>query len=281
MKICKTVKNIRKKLGELSGSVGFVPTMGALHEGHMSLVRKARRENDIVVVSIFLNPLQFGEGEDLDRYPKTLEQDIEFLTKEGVDFLFLPKVDEIYGNGFNSKVVVNAYRGVLCDSFRPGHFDGVTTVVAKLFNIVLPDTAYFGQKDYQQFMLIDRMVNELNFQIKLKMMPIVREKNGLAMSSRNSYLSDKGMERASHIYKALMLAKKNVLKGLKKPYNLKNFIKKYLSSYTDKIEYIEILDAVTLERVSSLSPGKYLIAIAAYVEGTRLIDNILVKVKVT
>lgn len=281
MKVVKTINAARKslRLGRAAlKSVGFVPTMGALHQGHISLVNKARKENDFVVVSIFLNPTQFGQNEDLSKYPRNFKADERLLRDAGVDMVFYPSVDIMYTDDFSTYVEENQVSLGLCGAKRAGHFMGVTTVVAKLFNIIGPDKAYFGKKDYQQFLVIKKMVRDLNFPIKLYSCPIVRESDGLAMSSRNAYLSDHERKEASKLYQSLKSSKKRVKSGdICTVKQLFNAVQAGILeiSVKHKIDYIEILDANTLNPVKSLS-NKTLIAIAVYVGKTRLIDNIVI-----
>ena len=218
MKILKTINSTRKYITSLkkqSKTIGFVPTMGYLHEGHLSLVRQAKKDCDIVVVSIFVNPLQFGHKEDFKKYPRDIKRDCQILEKEGVDVLFYPEAQDMYKDEV-SFVDVGRLGNILCGKTRPGHFRGVATVVNKLFNIVQPDISYFGQKDGQQLVIIKKMVRDLNISVKIKGMPIIRERSGLAMSSRNSYLTDKEKKDAQVLYKSLKLAKALIYDGEKK-----------------------------------------------------------------
>ncbi len=260
--------------------IGFVPTMGALHDGHISLVKAARKENDIVVVSIFVNPIQFGPNEDLGKYPRTFENDCRLLKNEKTDFLFFPSVKDMYGDHFETFIDLKNLPCHLCGLKRPGHFQGVATVVAKLFNIVMPDISYFGQKDFQQARIIKRMTEDLNFPIKIKVIPIVREKNGLAMSSRNKYLSDDEKRQASALNKSLQLGKKLVLDGGTKSSpiikSMRDFIMKEIPKA--KIDYISITDPENLKDADKIN-GNVLIALAVFIGSTRLIDNLLVKIK--
>jgi len=254
-------------------TVGLVPTMGALHEGHLSLIRQARRENDRVVVSIFVNPAQFGPKEDLKKYPRPLKKDLALCRKEGVDYLFHPSPEMMYPQGYRTFVEVEGLSGLLCGRSRPGHFRGVATVVLKLFNLALPDTAYFGKKDFQQAVVIKRMAADLNLPVKIKALPIIREASGLALSSRNKYL--KGKERASALVlnRALLLAKMLIRGGLREPKRLESRIKMLIEKEKQaKIDYIEIVDRATLEPVKKISAGT-LVALAVQIGKTRLIDN--------
>lgn len=265
-----------KKSGK---SIGFVPTMGALHEGHLSLVRRAKLENDVTVVSIFVNPKQFGPNEDFDRYPRNFERDKELLEKEGIDYIFYPSIEDMYPKGYETYVDLERLPNHLCGLSRPGHFRGVATVVAKLFNIVQPDRAYFGQKDYQQAKIIKRMVEDLNFPIEIVVMPIVREEDGLAMSSRNTYLSPEERKNASILYKSLQKAKDLILSGEKDVSKIKNEMVKMLSSIESRIDYVEIVEPETLEKIDRIpEKGSVVIALAVYIGNARLIDNEIVNI---
>jgi len=265
------------KTAHLKGkTIGFVPTMGYLHEGHLSLIRKARKENDLVVVSIFVNPLQFGPKEDFKRYPRDLKRDMKMAKEAGADLIFYPDAKDMYPDGFKTYVNVEELSDKLCGKFRPGHFKGVATVVTKLFNIVSPDIAYFGQKDAQQAIIIKRMVKDLNIPIKIKVLPIVRERDGLAMSSRNTYLNEKERKDALVLYQALNLAKDLIKRGItdtdKIIKKMRQLIKKKKNA---KIDYIEIVEMDNLSPVKKVS-GKCLIALAVWIGKTRLIDNIII-----
>lgn len=258
--------------------VGFVPTMGALHEGHFSLVRAARKECNFVVVSIFVNPTQFGPGEDYQQYPRTFKRDEVLLKKEGVDCVFYPSVKVIYPREYSTYVEEIRLSRTLCGKSRPGHFKGVCTVVAKLFNIVQPHVSYFGQKDYQQAQIIKRMAGDLHFPIRIKVLPIVRERDGLAMSSRNSYLSGKEREKVSVLYRSLCMAKKKAQRGEQSSkriiMSIRTMILKEIPQA--KIDYIQVVAPDMLEDVR-LIRGNVVIALAVYIGKTRLIDNIIVK----
>ncbi len=211
MKVYKSISSLIKKVREVKKQgykIGLVPTMGFLHEGHMSLIRKARKDTDYVIVSIFVNPAQFGPKEDFKRYPRAIKRDLMLCEKEGADIIFTPEAKEMYPKDYATYVSVEKITDKLCGASRPGHFRGVSTVVAKLFNITMPDVAYFGQKDAQQAIIIKRMADDLNMSVEIKVMPVVREKDGLAMSSRNVYLNRKERGRAQSIYKSLKSAKK-------------------------------------------------------------------------
>jgi len=261
---------------------GLVPTMGYLHEGHLSLVKKAREDNDIVTVSIFVNPTQFGPNEDYGNYPRNEKRDLSFLMELGVDYVFIPTVEEMYETGHSTFVEVENLTEGLCGARRPGHFRGVATVVTKLFNIIMPTRAYFGQKDAQQFRVIRRMVRDLNISVELVEMPIVRESDGLAMSSRNVYLSPPERIQAPFIHKALLKAVELVREGITDTHTIKTEMIKTLSKGDlINIDYIEIVDEQTLAPVDDLKEarsGKVILAVAAYLGKARLIDNEIVKV---
>ena len=251
--------------------------MGFLHQGHLSLIKKARVDNDIVVLSIFINPTQFGPKEDFKKYPRSLKRDLKLAKDSGADIVFTPGSDEMYKDDFETYVGCGNLSAKLCGLIRPGHFKGVCTIVAKLFNLIEPDVVYFGQKDYQQLRIIIKMIEDLNFNIKVKMLPIFRELNGLAMSSRNRYLSTVDRKKAAVIYKALKAAEKAFKEGCKKTAVLKKMIKKAISDEKCvNIEYIEILNADNLEDVGYIS-REVVVAIAAKIKNIRLIDNIILK----
>ncbi len=263
-----------KKLKCGGSSIGFVPTMGALHEGHLSLIRAARRENDTAVVSIFVNPAQFGRGEDLKKYPRPLKKDLLLCRKEKVDFVFLPRPLDMYPQGFSTYVNVEGLSEVLCARSRPGHFKGVATVVTKLFNIVQPDTAYFGQKDAQQAAIIKRMAEDLNMPVKIKVMPIIREASGLAMSSRNAYLNKEERCKAIGLYRALKLARLLIRSGARDSSRIVSRMRRLIEKDKGaKIDYIAVVGAQDLKPLKKVS-GDYLIALAVKFGKTRLIDNL-------
>ncbi len=258
-------------------TTGFVPTMGALHEGHLSLIREARRENDIVTASIFVNPIQFGPNEDLNKYPSTFEADCGLLKQEKADYLFFPSARDMYSADFESAVDLKDLPVHLCGLSRPGHFRGVATVVAKLFNIVRPDNAYFGQKDYQQALIIKKMNEDLNFFINIRIMPIYREPGGLAMSSRNKYLTLKEKEEASALFRALKLGEKLIGDGETDSETIIKKMKDYILNgiMKAKIDYISIADPVSLREINTIESGA-VIALAVFIGAARLIDNIIV-----
>jgi len=260
-------------------SIGLVPTMGCLHEGHLSLLRAARAECDVVVMSLFVNPTQFGPGEDFERYPRDEERDLRLAAETGADFVWAPPVEEIYPDGFATHVEVDgSLTDVLCgDPSRrgPEHFRGVTTVVAKLFNAVQPDVAYFGQKDAQQAVVIRRMVRDLDFRVRIEVLPIVREADGLAMSSRNAYLDPRARQQATALSRALGIAKETaVAAGIDAALEA---ARAELRAAGVEPEYLEARDAEDLTPVAELSDRPVLVAVAAQVGGARLIDNVLLK----
>jgi len=260
-------------------SIGFVPTMGFLHEGHLSLMRRARRSCDIVVASIFVNPTQFGPGEDLDRYPRDEEGDCRKCEAAGVDILFLPDAKEMYPEKPFVVVVVEGISDILEGTIRPNHYRGVATVVAKLFHIVKPHTAFFGQKDYQQCIVIKRMVAGLNMGVEIEVLPTVREADGLAMSSRNSYLNPEERRRAPVIHRALSTAEQLVKSGTREPNALKKKIQAVLREEGGiSIDYIEIADPQTLTPLSGAEKS-LVILLAVRLGHTRLIDNILISLR--
>jgi len=269
------MQTLMRSLKKQGKKIGFVPTMGYLHEGHLSLIRCSKKENDITVVSIFVNPIQFGANEDFGRYPRDFERDKSLCEKENVDYVFYPSYEEMYPDGFQTYVEVVKLSKGLCGDFRPGHFKGVATVVAKLFNIVCPDNAYFGKKDFQQLKVIQRMVKDLNFPVNVVGCPIVREPDGLAMSSRNKYLSDEERESALYISKALFEAKRMFEDGITDPNLIKERVRQIISQakHLKEIQYVEIVDSNTLKPVDKIKKSDVL-AVAVYIGNTRLIDNI-------
>lgn len=276
MKVISSIEEI-KKIKRYNISIGFVPTMGYLHEGHISLIKKAREENDIVITSIFVNPTQFGPNEDFEKYPRDESRDLQKCEENGCDIVFLPQVDEMYPDSFLTFVQVEELGKGLCGKSRPTHFRGVTTVLTKLFNIVKPDRAYFGQKDAQQLVIVKKMVEDLNMDVEIIGCPIVREADGLAISSRNTYLSPEERNDALFLNKSLKLAKNLIENGEKNISIIKNEMKKtILSGNNNSIDYIEFVDTKTLNPVSEIK-DKVLIAIAVKVGKTRLIDNIVVE----
>ncbi len=259
------------------GSVGFVPTMGYLHDGHLALVKQARAENSIVVVSIFVNPTQFGPAEDFKTYPRNTERDLAMLRKERTDIVFMPAAEEMYPEGFNSWVDVEKVTDRLEGNCRPGHFKGVATVVAKLFNIVEPTRAYFGQKDAQQALVIKKMVADLNMNLEVIVAPTVRESDGLAMSSRNVYLNPQERQSATILFKALTLAQNLWGRGERNAEHIRQEMTFIISKEPlAKIEYVSIADAKTLEELTEIDKPA-LASLAVKVGKTRLIDNMLLE----
>jgi pantoate--beta-alanine ligase len=277
-----TIKEVRdeiRKWKEKGLTVGLVPTMGALHDGHLSLIKKAKSTCDKVVVSDFVNPIQFGPSEDFDKYPRTLDEDVKLCNGEGVDIVFAPSADEMYGKGqrlSNDTLTYVCppffYVNTLCGKSRTGHFDGVCTVVLKLFNIVQPNFAFFGQKDAQQVIIIKKMVKDLNVPIEIIQCPIVREESGLALSSRNKYLSDEGKKDALVLSRILNNIKTCYIKGIKDVEALKETAYNFLTDKHD-MEYLEIVDRDTLEN-KTIADDNSIALIACRVENVRLIDNI-------
>lgn len=277
IRIPRVMKDTSMTLLKKGKTISFVPTMGALHEGHLSLVRRARQENDIVVVSIFVNPIQFGPSEDFEKYPRDIEADTEKLRKEHVDIIFRPEIASMYPEGFTTSVEVGKISEKLCGAFRPGHFKGVATVVAKLFNIVKPTRAYFGQKDYQQSIIIKNMVRDLDMDIDIVVCPTVREPDGLAMSSRNAYLNKAQRKAATVIYRCLKEASELIGSGIIEGERVKNFMRDKLlgESVVSSIDYAGVYEPETLDELSKIE-GNALLAVALRMGSTRLIDNMLV-----
>lgn len=269
----RTYARIMKKQNKL---IGFIPTMGALHEGHLSLIRTARKQSDVVIVSVFVNPAQFGPDEDFARYPRDIKKDEELARVCGVDCLFYPEKEEMYPKGFATCVTVEGLTDVLCGGSRPGHFKGVTTIVTKLFEITKPDIAYFGQKDAQQAFVIKKMIEDLNMDVTLKILPVVREEDGLAMSSRNRSLSQNQQKEARVLYRALEHAHTLIQSGEREAEKIisgmRTIIKEAPSA---KIDYVSIVDTEGLRDVKHVK-GEVLIALAVWIGKTRLIDNIIV-----
>lgn len=276
MKVVRTISQMQALADVLhreGKSIGFVPTMGYLHEGHLSLMRIARPRCDSLVVSIFVNPTQFGPNEDFEKYPRDFDHDEALCRQEKVDIIFYPDVSEMYTPPYYTYVVVETLTETMCGRSRPGHFRGVTTVVSKLFNIVKPQLAVFGQKDYQQALVIQQMVRDLNFDIEILVGPIIREADGLAMSSRNKYLSPEERRRALCLYESLQLARRMIQQGERKSQNIERKMRAHiLETGKGEIDYIAIVDAHTLEPLQTLR-GKTLIALAVKIGQTRLIDN--------
>lgn len=275
MEIFKTQKDLDLYLDSLrleGKKIALVPTMGGLHDGHLSLVDKAKSLSEIVVVSIFVNPTQFARGEDFDDYPNTFEADKLLLESKNVDALFLPSKEEIYPHGTASDYKVGAIGQILCGAFRPTHFDGVAQVVKRFFEIVKPDLAFFGEKDFQQLLIIKTLVNNLSLNLKIESIPTQREDDGLAMSTRNQYLSDLDRERAPHFYSVLCDARDSILRGNSLPEAKKDAIKTLGKSF--EVEYLEVLDANNLTQIETKTTEIIIISAIRF-GGTRLIDNLV------
>ncbi|NOW04186.1 pantoate--beta-alanine ligase [Clostridium beijerinckii] len=273
VKEIKELRNLIKAWKRDGLSVGYVPTMGALHEGHESLIKRAVEENDKVVVSVFVNPTQFGPNEDYDSYPRNINKDLELCVNAGAAIVFNPEPSEMYYGDKSTSVSVSGLTSVLCGAKRPGHFDGVCLVVSKFLNIVTPDKAYFGEKDAQQVAVIKRMVRDLNIDVEIVACPIIREEDGLAKSSRNTYLSKDERKAALVLSRSLEIAKDALKKGERNANNIKNAIKEILNSEPlAKIDYVEIVDSDSLKSVEIIERN-VLIPIAVYIGKTRLIDN--------
>jgi pantoate--beta-alanine ligase len=280
MKLLKTTADAREycfSMQKQGFSIGLVPTMGALHEGHLSLIQASKKDNKISIASIFVNPIQFNNSIDLAKYPRNLEKDMEMLKKEGCDALFAPEEQEMYSSQPILKMEFGNLEKVMEGAFRPGHFSGVGIVVAKLFNIIQPNHAYFGQKDLQQFLVIQQMVIDLSFPVKLHACPILREPDGLAMSSRNVRLSAINRPVAANIYQALLLAEKMLrIEGIEKT---KQTVNSFFAQHKElQPEYFEIVDGISLEPIQNLSSHKKIALCAAvFLDGVRLIDNLMIE----
>jgi len=255
-------------------TIGFVPTMGYLHEGHLSLVREAKKRNDRAAVSIFVNPKQFGPAEDYNVYPRDFNRDAALLEKEGVDLIFYPAVEEMYPADYKTYVEVEDLENRLCGRSRPGHFRGVCTVVLKLFNLIQPDEAYFGWKDAQQVIILKKMVEDLHLPVKIRSMPLIREKDGLALSSRNIYLNQQERQASIVLYRSLELAEKMIKNGERQAAKIRQQMVNLISAEPlARIDYVEIVDLQTLEPLVTID-GDALVAVAVYFGRTRLIDNL-------
>lgn len=277
MRLVRSVADLRallKPLWNEGKRIGFVPTMGYLHEGHAALVRQSASRCDVTVVSIFVNPTQFAPNEDFAKYPRDLERDQATCLEAGADVLFMPEASEVYPSGFQTFVEPGRLAEPLCGAFRPGHFRGVATVVAKLFNMVQPDLAFFGQKDFQQTVVIRRMVRDLNLPVDVVVIPTVREEDGLAMSSRNSYLSTDERERARCLSQGLFAAEEAFRHGERKPKKLLALARKAMAG-VDRLQYLELVDAQSLEPLTEPVDRAAALCVAAYVGATRLIDNVV------
>jgi pantoate--beta-alanine ligase len=279
MKTVKSIKSIQKLVARIKcegKKIAFVPTMGALHEGHLSLIRKAIKMGDVTVVSIFVNPTQFGPSEDFSKYPRTFKDDRKLMRDLRVDYVFYPKMDQMYGPDHDTYVLPEKKSRILEGEFRPVHFKGVATIVTKLFNIVQPDIAIFGRKDYQQSIIIKKMVRDLNIPVKIVVVNTVREKSGLAMSSRNKYFDAEQKERAAVLYKSLMHARDMIKNGQRDASKVKRSMRLMIDKIPGtKIDYIAITDDERLRPLKKLS-GKFTISLAVWLDEVRLIDNISV-----
>jgi pantoate--beta-alanine ligase len=267
------MKSFSKDTMSKGKTIGFVPTMGSLHQGHLSLVDKAESESDVVIVSIYVNPTQFSMLQDAADYPRDLEKDLQYCRERRVDVVFSPLNSEIYPESYSTFVEVEGLSGILCGVSNPSHFKGVSTIVLKLLNIVKPDRAYFGLKDYQQYIIVKKMVTDLNMDVSIIGCPTVREGSGLAMSSRNQFLSEKGRERASVIYRTLSECKRLFQEGINNSNILKEEIRKRLMKENVELDYLEIVDPSSLMQVEKVRQ-KDIVLIAVLIHGVRLIDNI-------
>ncbi len=278
IRIPRIVQDTCRQYTSKGRTIGFVPTMGALHEGHLSLIRRAKDENDITVVSIFVNPAQFGPSEDFEEYPRPMEEDIGTVRNEDVDLLFLPDTSSMYSGLYVTYITVETLSDKLCGAFRPGHFRGVSTVITKLFNIVSPTRAYFGQKDYQQAVIIKQLALDLNFDIDIIICPTIRERDGLALSSRNAFLTEEQRTAASVLYKALIKASDIIESGVSNAEQIREVMHTVLSEEgaITETDYVVVCDPETLDDVSEIGRDA-LLAVAARIGDTRLIDNILIK----
>ncbi|WP_112181164.1 pantoate--beta-alanine ligase [Paraliobacillus zengyii] len=278
MQIIKTVSSMQEytlKNKRIGKKIGFVPTMGYLHEGHESLLKKARQENDILVASIFVNPLQFGPNEDFEKYPRNEQHDIEIAKKNGVDALYMPTVEEMYPTDLGITIQVVDRVDVLCAKSRPGHFDGVVTVLTKLFHTTSPDHVYFGIKDAQQVAVVDQLIKDYNFPIQLHMLETIREVDGLAKSSRNVYLTEQERTEAPSLFMSLQVAQQKIFDGEKNPAIIVNEVKKYINTHTTgNIDYVEILRFPSLKPLTRVDQ-QVIIAVAVQFSQARLIDNII------
>lgn len=278
--VCKTIDQVRETVQRLKREgkrIGLVPTMGALHEGHISLFRHAANHADVVIASIFVNPAQFGPNEDFETYPRRLEEDLDVCRKEGVSIVFAPDRKDIYNGKKFLSIDIELLNKYLCGASRPGFFEGILLIVNKLFNIIRPDCAVFGQKDYQQFKIIEQMVTEFNHPVELVMAPIIRANDGLALSSRNTYLSDEERVLAPGLQRCLQYISDQVKSGVTQPKLLIEHQKAELDAKGFRVDYLGLYSADLLQPVSQLEKGnRYLVAGAAYLGDTRLIDNLLV-----
>lgn len=276
MKIVTTLTSLKEAIkAQRHASIGYVPTMGFLHEGHLSLVDTAVKENDFVVMSIFVNPLQFGPNEDFERYPRDEERDKQLAEDAGVDLIFMPQIEEMYPEDMSVKLSVTKGVDVLCGQSRPGHFDGVVTVLTKLFHLIEPTNAYFGLKDAQQYAVVHQLVTQYNFPLTLIGLPTVREHDGLAKSSRNVYLTNEEREKSTILYKSLLFGQQLVVDGMKNHATIKEAIKNHITTNSDaKIDYVDVLPYPTLDQKQK--SDKMIIAVAVQFDKARLIDNFII-----
>lgn len=281
MEVIQSTDEMQKRCKELRSAgktIALVPTMGLFHEGHLELMRAGKKHSDVLVVSIFVNPTQFGPNEDYGAYPRDMEGDLKKAKEVGVNIAYTPPAEEVYPEGFQTKITVEEVSKPLCGKVRPGHFDGVTTIVAKLFNTTKPHLALFGQKDYQQLTVISRMVKDLNMDIDIVGIPTFREPDGLAMSSRNSYLSPDERKSALCLHKSIRLTEDMVRGGKKNVNEITAAIERLINSYPHtRVDYVNLCDPVTLEDIDAVE-GEFLLALAVFVGKARLIDNGLIAV---
>tara|TARA_Y100001970_G_scaffold294236_1_gene448923 strand:- start:1011 stop:1856 length:846 start_codon:yes stop_codon:yes gene_type:complete len=279
LKIINTISEFIELRNELSKKIALVPTMGSIHEGHISLVETAKKHGDIIIATIFVNPIQFNNTEDYNSYPKDFDKDVEILQKNGVDILFCPSLSEVYPDGFDTTVRVNSLSNSLEGQYRKGHMEGVATIVTKLFNIILPDYAIFGEKDYQQLLLIKSFVKDLNMSVEIIQSKTVRDKEGLALSSRNIKLTSAERLVACEIIKSLNIAFEKIISGQKNSEQIINFIKEYLASFDSiKIEYVSIRNPYDFEIIDKIQE-EFVILVAVFIGEVRLIDNVIFVVK--
>tara|TARA_B100001094_G_scaffold69449_1_gene65921 strand:- start:12180 stop:13025 length:846 start_codon:yes stop_codon:yes gene_type:complete len=275
LKIINTISEFIELRNELSKKIALVPTMGSIHEGHISLVETAKKHGDIIIATIFVNPIQFNNTEDYNSYPKDFDKDVEILEKNGVDILFCPSLSEVYPDGFDTTVRVNSLSNSLEGQYRKGHMEGVATIVTKLFNIILPDYAIFGEKDYQQLLLIKSFVKDLNMSVEIIQSKTVRDKEGLALSSRNIKLTSAERLVACEIIKSLNIAFEKIISGQKNSEQIINFIKEHLASFDSiKIEYVSIRNPYDFEILDKIQE-EFVILVAAFIGEVRLIDNVI------
>lgn len=279
VKLCSDIEGILREYAGQKITTGLVPTMGALHAGHLSLVERARRENDLAIASIFVNPTQFGKGEDFEKYPRDTASDLKKLDGAGIDIVFLPDMADVYPEGYRTYVFVDGHDDKMCGPFRPGHFRGVATVVAKLFNLIKPARAYFGEKDYQQLQVIRTLTRDLNMGIEIVGCPIIREPDGLAMSSRNAYLSEQERKAATILYRTLKEMAGHIKSGERKLSVARMFQDIFSSEpLISEIQYASAFDPDTLEEIVEMKGReRILLALAVKIGSTRLIDNMLIE----